>query len=54
MKLFEKIISGLKKILGNDVFYVNGSDTLPPPLSRQEEEIVFAGLVEKIPKRAKN
>ena len=24
MKLFEKIISGLKKILGNDVFYVNG------------------------------
>lgn len=53
MKLFEKIISGLKKILGNDVFYVNGSDTLPPPLSRQEEEIVFAGLVEKDPEARK-
>ncbi|MCM1133470.1 MAG: RNA polymerase sporulation sigma factor SigE [Ruminococcus flavefaciens] len=43
--LLEKIISGLKKFFGGDVFYVNGSDTLPPPLSRQEEEVVFAGLL---------
>jgi RNA polymerase sporulation-specific sigma factor len=28
-----------------EVFYVNGSDTLPPPLTRQEEEEVFAKLM---------
>ncbi len=46
MKITEKIKKMLKKLLGGDdgVFYVNGSDTLPPPLTRQEEEEVFAGL----------
>lgn len=43
--ILEKIISGLKKFFGGDVFYVNGSDTLPPPLTREEEEVVFAGLI---------
>ncbi|MDE5835064.1 MAG: RNA polymerase sporulation sigma factor SigE, partial [Ruminococcus sp.] len=32
-----------------DVFYINGSDTLPPPLSRQEEEEVFEGLMKNDP-----
>lgn len=45
----EKIIAGLKKLLGGEVFYVNGSDTLPPPLTRQEEEEVFAGLIANDP-----
>lgn len=46
MKITERIKKLLKKLLGGDsgVFYVNGSDTLPPPLTRQEEEEVFAGL----------
>lgn len=51
--LLEKIISGLKKFFGGDIFYVNGSDTLPPPLSRQEEEVVFAGLLENDPEARK-
>lgn len=46
MKLIGKIKSKLIKILAGDVFYVNGSDTLPPPLTRQEEESVFVRLVE--------
>lgn len=46
VKITEKIRRMLRKFLGGDdgVFYVNGSDTLPPPLTRQEEEEVFAGL----------
>ena len=27
-----------------DVFYINGSETLPPPLSREQEEKAFAML----------
>lgn len=45
MKLLQEIISKLRNFFGSDVFYVNGSDTLPPPLSHQEEEEVFAGLL---------
>lgn len=45
MKLLQEIISRLKNLFGNDIFYVNGSDTLPPPLSHKEEEEVFAGLL---------
>lgn len=49
MNIFKKIINGVKRILRGNVFYVNGSDTLPPPLSRQEEEAVFAALMNKDP-----
>lgn len=45
MMILDKIISGLKKFFGGDIFYVNGSDTLPPPLTHEEEEVVFAGLM---------
>ena len=42
------IISIIKKYLKirftGDVFYVNGSDTLPPPLTREEEADVFSRL----------
>lgn len=53
MKILQKIIEGLKKILGGNVYYVNGSDTLPPPLSRQEEEAVFAALAADDPEARK-
>ncbi len=46
MNIFQKIIVGIKKIMGNSVYYVNGADTLPPPLTKQEEEEVFAMLTE--------
>lgn len=45
MNIVEKIKSFLQKRFKGEVFYVNGSDTLPPPLTRQEEEEVFAKLV---------
>lgn len=44
MSLFQKIKKWLMRFQEGDVFYVNGSDTLPPPLSKAEEEVVFAGL----------
>lgn len=53
MNIIEKIISGIKKILTGNVYYVNGSDTLPPPLSKQEEEVVFAALVKDDPEARK-
>lgn len=53
MKLLQEIISKLKNFFGSDVFYVNGSDTLPPPLSHKEEEEVFAGLLSNDPEARK-
>ena len=29
----------------NDVFYINGSDTLPPPLTKAEEKIIMDKIV---------
>lgn len=46
MNTIKKIISRLRRFLSGEVHYVNGSDTLPPPLSKQEEAEVFAGLIE--------
>ena len=44
-----KIREILRKIMelfgGEEVYYVNGADTLPPPLTKQEEEDVFIRLV---------
>lgn len=38
--------SVLKKVLGEDVFYINGPDNLPAPLSREEEEAAFQRIAE--------
>ncbi|MBR3901742.1 MAG: RNA polymerase sporulation sigma factor SigE [Ruminococcus sp.] len=49
MEIFRRIMDKVKKMLNGevgDVFYVNGPDTLPPPLTREEEETVFAALSE--------
>ncbi|WP_028517424.1 RNA polymerase sporulation sigma factor SigE [Ruminococcus flavefaciens] len=45
MNIIEKIKAFLQKLTHGEVFYVNGSDTLPPPLTKQEEEEVFAKLM---------
>ena len=52
-----KIITWLKTVIGlywqslliyirlpDYIYYINGPETLPPPLSKEEERIVFAGL----------
>lgn len=40
------IVEKINKLIAGGVHYINGSDTLPPPLSREEEEKVFQGLEE--------
>ncbi len=46
MNIIKKIKGMLRKFFTADVFYVNGADTLPPPLTRQEEDEVFARLAD--------
>lgn len=49
MSIFKKMLLQIRELLRGEVHYVNGSDTLPPPLSKQEEAEVFAGLMENDP-----
>lgn len=44
MKIIRVMLQQLRRLLGGEVYYVNGSDTLPPPLTRQEEAEVFVRL----------
>ncbi len=53
MKLKEKIKILVLKLLSRNIFYINGPDNLPPPLTKEEEETVFAALEKGDPK-AKN
>lgn len=39
-----RLIYKNRKISGDDVFYINGSDTLPPPLTKEEEAEAFSQL----------
>lgn len=49
MNIIKKLKMLIRRLTAGKVFYVNGSDTLPPPLTRQEEEDVFSRLAEKDP-----
>lgn len=47
MKIIRKLIERLKArlaCLGGEVYYIGGSDVLPPPLDREEEERAIAAL----------
>ena len=44
MIILSELVRRIKKIFKGDIFYINGSDTLPPPLSKTEEEKVFVRL----------
>ncbi|MBE6826006.1 MAG: RNA polymerase sporulation sigma factor SigE [Oscillospiraceae bacterium] len=45
MRLIQKLLHALRTLFPVcRVDYINGSDTLPPPLTREEEEEVFARL----------
>ncbi len=45
MHLIQKLLHALQKLFpACRVDYINGSDTLPPPLTREEEEAVFIRL----------
>lgn len=49
MEIVKKIAVRLRALLRGEVYYVNGPDTLPPPLSRTEEAEVFAWLTANDP-----
>lgn len=49
MKLIQKLISRIKKLIGGEVFYVSGPDTLPPPLSKKDEADIFSRLMKDDP-----
>ena len=57
MNIFERlkniIVNILEKYFASTVFYVNGPDNLPPPLSKEEEERAFL-LLEENDSKAKN
>lgn len=44
--MFQKIKTFLLKIFKKDCFYINGPETLPPPLTKEEEETVMNELKE--------
>lgn len=42
--IFKSIIEKLRKLLENEIYYIGGSDTLPAPLSQEEEAEVIKRL----------
>ncbi|MDE5754855.1 MAG: RNA polymerase sporulation sigma factor SigE [Oscillospiraceae bacterium] len=44
MYIFQKFLAFLKRLFQPEVNYISGADTLPPPLTREEEASVFAAL----------
>ena len=46
MNILKTVISILRRLIGrkNGVFYINGPDTLPPPLSPEEEAELLGRL----------
>ncbi len=44
MNIIKKIKGMIQRLLVGNVYYVNGADTLPPPLTHQEEEEIFVRL----------
>lgn len=44
--MFQKIKLFLLKMFKKDCFYINGPETLPPPLTKEEEETVMSELRE--------
>ena len=43
-KIYIMVLKLIEKIGGGRVDYINGPDTLPPPLTKDEESQTFAGL----------
>lgn len=52
-RMIMRIIELFKRKSAKGIFYINGPDNLPPPLSKEEEEKTFA-LLEKGSTEAKN
>ena len=48
--IFYRLKCLLTRLTANEIHYINGSDTLPPPLSADEEQRVFEALEAGDPK----
>lgn len=46
MNIIKTIKMSLRNLFKGEVYYVNGSDTLPPPLTKEEEAEVFQRLLQ--------
>lgn len=46
MNLLKKLFYKIRRLLGltDEVFYINGSQTLPPPLTSEEEKVVMENI----------
>ena len=45
MKVIQKIRFAL--VIENEIFYINGSETLPPPLTREEEQHIMENIAKR-------
>ncbi|MGN1169050.1 MAG: sporulation sigma factor SigE, partial [Acutalibacteraceae bacterium] len=43
-KYLQKLLALIKR--ENTVYYINGPETLPPPLTKQDEEIIFKKITD--------
>lgn len=43
-ELYQKILSTLKILKENEIYYIGGAETLPPPLSTEEESEILENL----------
>jgi RNA polymerase sporulation-specific sigma factor len=47
---FAKLFKGFRRLMpGRGIYYINGPETLPPPLTKQEEEKVMNNIVNHVP-----
>ena len=44
-KLLKKIITEIKKLFTEEVHYINGPETLPPPLTKEEELKIMEQII---------
>ena len=51
--LYRRLLQWVSRLGSREVYYINGSDTLPPPLSKEAEAEAFAQLASEDAERAR-
>lgn len=46
MQLWQRILQWIRHYRQDDIYYIGGSDTLPPPLPREEEAVLIGRLAQ--------
>ena len=52
VRVKEKIREFFAKIFPKEVYYINGNDTLPPPLPQEIEEEMIEKIIDAVPAAA--